>query len=203
MTTSTIRIDRRLRTGGFSVTELIIGASLSTFVLAGVLSAYLMLGRSGMNAASYSMSEAEIRRGVEEFSQNVRMASGLTWNSPRSITLTLVAPNAYSGLASPHTNKVTYGFDEPPLNETNPFYRLPGTTASSSARTILVRNVSTLTYYRYDRLDNKFNDDGVNHDASTKRIQISLNVLRKGKTLVDANTTVVMASNILRNKIVN
>ena len=108
MTTSSTRIDARRRAAGFSLTELIIGSSVSMIVMAGILSAFLLLGRSGMNAANYSMAEAEIRRAIEEFSQDARMASNLTWNSASSITLTLVPPNAYSALPSPQTNQVTY-----------------------------------------------------------------------------------------------
>lgn len=194
MTISTIPPDRRRRAAAFSLTELLIGASLSTVVLAGVLSAFLMLGRSGMNVANYSMAEAEIRRGVEEFSQDARMANGVTWNSSSSVTLTLVAPNAYSGLTSPHTNKVTYAYD----NAAAIFYRLPGDATSTAGRSILVRRVSAFNYTRYNRLDAL-----ATTDAETKRIQISMNVRRIGATLVATNTTLVMASYILRNKVAN
>jgi Tfp pilus assembly protein PilW len=192
---------RRRPPAGFSLTELIIGSSLSVIVLAGVLSAFLMLGRSGMNAANYAMAEAEVRRAIEVFSQDVRMASNITWNSARSVTLTLVAPNPYSGLTpiATEANRVTYAYDSP----TKVFYRLPGSPVSGANRLVLVREVSALTYYRYDRADNPLNDDGVNHDPATKRVLISMNVRRSGQTLVDTNTTMVMASYILRNKTVN
>jgi len=39
------------------------------FILTGVLSAFLMMGRSGYNAANYSMMEAEARRALESFSE--------------------------------------------------------------------------------------------------------------------------------------
>ncbi len=177
-------------------------------VMAGILSAFLLLGRSGMNAANYSMAEAEIRRAIEEFSQDARMASNLTWNSASSITLTLVPPNAYSALPSPHTNQVTYAHD----NANRVFYRLLGTPAAPpppppppflTARTDLVRSVSALTYYRFKRDDTPITDVSGNHDVETKRIQISMNVRCGGQTLVDTNTTAVMASSILRNKPVN
>ena len=38
-------------------------------IMPGVLSAFLMLGRSGVNLAGYSVAESEMRRGLEEFSQ--------------------------------------------------------------------------------------------------------------------------------------
>ena len=179
---------RRLGEAGFTLTELMIGASLSVIVLAGVLSAFVMLGRSGMNAANYSVSESEIRRGIEDFAQDVRMASGITWNSTDSITLTV--PNNYTSTS----NKVTYSYD----SGTGWFYRVPGDSTATTPKTVYVRNISSFTFYRYNRLDT-----AAANDAETKRIQLSMNVRRSGSTLVAANTTLVLASYILRNKITN
>jgi hypothetical protein len=157
-------------------------------VLAGVLSAFLMLGRSGMNAANYSMSESEIRRAIEDFAQDVRMASAITWNSSSSITLTV--PSNYTTTS----NKVTYTYD----SGSSTFFRVPGDASATSPKTTYVRNISTFTFYRYNRLDAT-----AANDTETKRIQLSMNVRRTGSTLVAANTTLVLASYILRNKAVN
>jgi Tfp pilus assembly protein PilW len=181
--------DRR----GFTLAEVIIGATLSTVVLAGVLSAFLMLGRSGVNAANYSMSESEIRRAIEDFSQDIRMASNVTWNSAQSITLTV--PNNYTS----NSNLVTYAYDSAPSGATSLcFYRMPGDSSSTAAKTIYVRNVSSCTFARYNRLD-----AAATSDNETKRIQVTLNVRRTGFTLVAANTSLVSASYTLRNKPAN
>lgn len=170
-----------------------IGTALSTIVMAGVLSAFLMLGRSGMSAAGYAVSEAEIRRGVEEFSQDVRMASAIAWNSATSITLTV--PNNYAG----HGNQVTYAYDDATTGPTAQcFYRMPGGASSTAGKLIFVRAVSSFAFARFNRLDGP-----ATNNAETKRIQISMNVRRTRATLVAANTTLVMASYILRNKVAN
>jgi hypothetical protein len=184
---------------GFSLTELLIGASISSFILVGVLSAFLMLGRSGMSVANYSTAEAEIRRGVEEFSQDVRMASNVTWNSASSITLTLVPPNAYSSLGSGHANKVTYALDA----ATSSFYRKPGLPASTERPLILVRDVSEFSFLRYNRSANPVSTYATNPDAETKFIRIFMNVRHARATLVATNTTLVLAGNVLRNKPAN
>ncbi len=196
MTISTTPTERRrLAAGGFTLVELLIGASLSTFILAGVLSAFLMLGRSGMSVASYSVSEAEIRRGVEEFSQDVRMASSITWNSATSVTLTV--PTYYTTATPP--NQVTYAYDTSTAGETAlSFYRKLGNSAATATPFILVRNVESFTYSRFNRLDG-----AATNDNETKRVQISMNVRRTGSTLVAANTRLVLASYILRNKVAN
>jgi Tfp pilus assembly protein PilW len=172
--------DRRAAPGGFTLVEVIIGATLSAFILAGVLSAFLMLGRSGANAANYSMSETQIRRAIEEFAQDVRMANNLTWNSERSITLTVPGNYAANG------HQVTYAWDNATTGDTAQcFYRMPGDSSSTAAKTIFVRQVSALSFARFNRL------------------QLTMNVRRTGKTLVAANTTLVSASYTLRNKVAN
>ncbi len=196
MISSTIHTSNRRRSprrSGFTLPELLIGVSLSSIVLAGVLSAFLMLGRSGMNASHYAMSEAEIRRGVEEFSQDIRMASNVEWNSTSSITLTV--PNNYAT----YGNKVTYAYDDSTNGATAQcFYRLPGNASSTADKMIFVRGVSSFSFARFNRLDAT-----ASNNTETKRIQISMNVRRTRATLVATNTTLVLASYILRNKVTN
>ncbi|HRI81039.1 MAG TPA: prepilin-type N-terminal cleavage/methylation domain-containing protein, partial [Opitutaceae bacterium] len=92
MTTITLSPARKSgRRRGFTLVEVLIGATLSSFILAGVLSTFLFLGRSGANMQSYSDMESEARRGLELFAQDVRQASAITWNSETSITLTVNA----------------------------------------------------------------------------------------------------------------
>ena len=54
---------------GFTLVEVMVASTLGTLVLAGILTTFLMLGRSGANVANYSIMEAESRRGLEELSQ--------------------------------------------------------------------------------------------------------------------------------------
>jgi Tfp pilus assembly protein PilW len=184
---------RTLDGGGFTLVEVIIGSTIGSFILVGVLSSFLMLGRSGMNARNYAESEAQIRRGLESFSEDIRMASNITWNSSTSITLTV--PNNYSG----NNNQVTYLYDAATTGATaQSFYRMPGDASSTAGKTVLVRNVSSLSFSRYNRLD-----AAAGNDAETKRIQLTMNVRQTGTTLVAANTTLVSASFTLRNKPVN
>lgn len=177
----------------FTLAEVMIATAISTFVLAGVLSSFLLLGRSGANLAGYSESETQIRRALEEFSQDVRMASNIVWNGSTSVTLTV--PNNYPG----HANLVTYAYDSAASGPTaRSFYRRPGNLLSTAGATVFVRDVSSFTFTRYNRLD-----AAAASDAETKRVQITLNVRKTGRTLVAANTTLVSASYTLRNKPAN
>ena len=180
--------DRR----AYTLFELAVATTLSLIVVTGVLTTFLTLVRSELRAANYSMSEAEIRRALEEFNQDTRMASAITWNSATSITLTV--PDNYTSTA----NQVTYAYDSSTSGNTAKcFYRMPGDASSTAARTIHVRSVSTFEFKRFNRLD-----DTAANDGETKRIQISLNVRRQQSMLAVANTVLVSSSTVLRNKLI-
>ena len=141
MTTTTTPC--KSRAGGFTLVEVMIGATLGTMVLAGVVTTFLMLGRSGANIANYCTMEAESRRALEELSQDLRMAKNVTWNSAQSVTLQV--PENYTATG----NQVTYALD----STTGSFYRMPGVASDSNARLTLIRSVASCTFARFDRVN--------------------------------------------------
>lgn len=170
-----------------------IGSTLGAFVMAGVLSTFLMLGRSGANLVNYTTMDAQTRRALEDFAQDVRMASNVTWNSETSITLTV--PNNYTS----DSNQVTYAWDNTSGTSTyQTYYRKPGNAASSSARTTYITNVTSFTYLRFDRLNAT-----ASTDISTKRVQLRMTIARSSTTVVTATDTTLSASFVLRNKTTN
>ena len=199
MTTSTIPSKATRR--GFTLVEVLISTSIGSMVLAGVMSTFLMLGRSGANLANYSVMEAQSRRALEEFSQDLRMASGITWNSTSSITLRI--PNNYT----PTLGVVTYSYD----SGTETFNRTPRDPQSAAGTTmLLITNVVSFSYARFDRINNPSTVDG-----TTKRIQLSMTAstavtgstvsgdTRKTRTVPGATNIILSASYILRNKYAN
>jgi Tfp pilus assembly protein PilW len=179
MTTTSTQF--KLGSRAFTLVEVMIGATLGAMVLAGVLSTFLMLGRSGANVANYSTMEMESRRALEELSQDLRMASTITW-SPQSITL--VVPDNYT---------VTYAYN----SGQQEFQRTIGTNTRA-----LVKNVGSCTFARFNRL-NVAIDPTVTSDATTKRIQLTLGIKKQSQTVAAASNTILSASYILRNKLVN
>src|SRR5512142_61919 len=75
-TFSTRRIDCA-GSRGFTLTELMISAVLSTIILAAVLSTFLMILRTGANASNYSELEVQARKALELFSREVRLANSV------------------------------------------------------------------------------------------------------------------------------
>jgi prepilin-type N-terminal cleavage/methylation domain-containing protein len=188
MTIFTARLERRA--AGFTLVELMIASGIGSFLLTGVLSVVLMMGRSGLAASNYADMEAQSRRAVDEFAQDVRMASNLAWNSATSVTLTVPDNYAADG------NLVTYALDSSTSGATaGSFYRQPGNPGSGNPRFVLARNVTALNFVRYARTNALAADE-----ASTKRLQLTMNLRTTRQTTVDQNTLVVSASYVLRNK---
>jgi len=185
--------ETRLRPrAAFTLAEVMIASTIGALVLAGVLSSFLMLGRSGMRLYYYNGMESESRRTLEEFAQDVRMASDALYNSATSVTLTV--PDNYAA----NGNQVTYAFGSATLNSvtySNCFYRRPGNASSTATPTILIRNVTDCVFTRYDVLG-----AATTLDSATKRIELSLRVSNSRSTLVAATDNIVSATYLLRNK---
>ena len=194
--------DRVLRSlakleAGFTLAEIMIGASIGSFILAGVLSAFIMMTRSGQRLYNYNGMELEARRALEEFAQDVRMASNITYNNAAS--LTLVVPDNYLG----YTNRVTYYFNSGTTGaNAGCFYRRPGEdvvhTATSPNYQILARNVYSCAFNRYDRLGT-----ATTSDATTTRIELSLRQRVTSTAGAAATENAVSATYLLRNKTAN
>lgn len=172
-----------------------VAASLSVLVLAGVMSAFLFIGRTGYNASSYSEMSTQTRRGLDAFANDARTASGIQWNSSQSITFTV--PGAGSA-----TTQVTYAYDSATTGPTaGCFYRLPGGPASTATRRILVSNVAPgFTFRRYKLEQDGVIDHSAANDLETKLIQVDLQATRRRATAVAATQTALSARYLLRNK---
>lgn len=173
------------RRGGFTLVEVMVGSTIGSFILVGVLSAYLMLGRSGTLAYHYNGMSNDARRALDEFAQDVRMASAITWNASDSVTLTV--PDRYSA----NSNQVTYSFS----SVSGTFFRRPGDASSAASATVLARNVTSTLFRRFDRLDAV-----ASNDAATKRLELAIRMRIGGIGGGAATQNALSASFILRNK---
>lgn len=178
---------------GFTLVEVLISTSLSAIVLAGVMSAFLFLSRSGVQAVYYNDMQRDVRNALEKFTGDLRMTSAIAWNGSQSITLTV--PNNYTSTS----NQVTYAYDSSSSGDTaGCFYYAPGTAAANGTRTVLARNVVSFSFARYDRLD-----AAATTNNTTKRIQVTFTLRTTRTTLAGATDQTVSSSTILRNKPVN
>ncbi len=191
MISTTLPIKSRRSVRGFTLTEVMISAAISSFILLGILQTFLMIGRTGFNAANYCVMEAQSRRAMETFSQEIRMARAITWNSNTSVTLTVPTSSSTYTVTYAYT---TTALTSPGVIPANAFYRDDG----SSTR-VLVRNVTSLAFQRYKLVTGAASNIASN-DLETKQIQLTLQTTMQGATTAAATNAVLSARYILRNK---
>jgi hypothetical protein len=201
MTTSTHRTDRRghpvsasrIRRfrAAFTLPEVLIASTLSVVVMAGVLSAFLFFGRTGLAAGHYQEMETELRRSLELFSEDVRMATDIRWGGPWQVTLTV--PDHSGALKS-----VAYVFE--PSREgasTGTLHRI----LEGGSRETLVNDVaSDFAFKRYKLEQPGIVDNTAGNDLETKQLQLNLRTLRVTAGGPDSTQAAVSARYILRNK---
>lgn len=185
-------LEARRQRRGFTLVELMIGATLSSFILAGVLSTFLFMGRSGANMNSYNDMEAQARKCLEIFAEDVRQANTIIWAS--STTLTLTVPNP-SGVG---TISVDYAYD----GGTRTFVR-----RDPVGQRVLLSGITVFEFKAYTITGAALTDFSTVAartiaNNSTKQLQLSVSCSRTNTTVVDATNTVLSARFILRNKLV-
>lgn len=178
--------------GGFTLVEVMIAATISVFVLAGVLAANLQVIRGGVRLANYVEMDSQVRRALDMLSYDLKAASNLTWNGSSDITLTIPT----SGGA---TAQVTYAWTA----ASGSFFRVAGaSSATLTGRLELVRGVPTLPDGSAGVVFARFDRDGVaaTSDATTKSVQITLTAARSAQTVATASQKAVSATFTLRSK---
>lgn len=170
------------RRAAFTLVEMMVGATLSGFILAGVLSTFLFMGRTGANIRNYSDMESQARRALEQFAQDVRQASAVSWTNDTTIVLTVDGAS------------VTYAYSS------GAFTRR--TTAGTST---LLNGITTFSFKAYSITGAEITGIGTSTslasaNLNTKQLQISLEASRSTTTVATATNTVLSARFILRNK---
>lgn len=147
---------------GFTLVEVLVGATLSAAVMAAVLSSYIYMGRGLGRLANQQTLEMEGRRTLALFARDVRMASNLTDTANLSATrVSLTVPTA-SG-----TNTITYFYNNTP--EADP-ETINGTTISMPANSLTrcVWNGTSVSAFTLLRLRN------VNNTAVASRSDLAI-----------------------------
>jgi Tfp pilus assembly protein PilW len=197
MTSSSFKFRSGRPLSAFTLVEVLIAASLGSIVLAGVLSTFLMLVRSGIRVGNYSRMETETRRAFEQLGIDARMANNFVSNYTGSVitSFTLTIPS--NDLSSQRT--VTYGYDTSNVKEKNRFYYVPGSVpGETNGRVYLVGKVTSLTFLRYDTNDVLI-PAATTSDAGVKHIQVSISVSRADVGVAAATQVIRSSAFTLRN----
>lgn len=180
--------DPAARRRGFTLVEVMVAAGLAGFVLLGVLSTFLFLGRSGANLRNYNDMENEARKALELFAEDTRQASSVYWSSTTSLTLTV------NGRA------ITYAYNSGPRTFTR---AVP--VAGGSSTTILVTGVTDFSFLAYTITGAAITDFSTaaartTANRTTKQVQLSLSAARTATTVTGSTNIVLSARYVLRNR---
>jgi Tfp pilus assembly protein PilW len=171
---------------------MMIGATISSFVLAAVLSTFLFMGRSGANVQNYNDMEQQSRNALEFFAEDTRQASGVVWNSTASLSLTV------------GTNTINWVYDSTARTLTRSVVTGGTTTWSRTLVTGITAGTFAFTAYKISDSTNPISiataSDRTTANGLTKQIQLSLECSRTNTTVVAATNSVLSARFILRNK---
>lgn len=168
-----------------------IAATLSLMVMAGVLGSFLFFGRTGLAVGHYQQMESELRRGMEQFSEDARLATGIHWTSTWNITLSVPDPRGAA-------QSVVYTYEPAsPGAITGSLYR----TADNGPRVLLVREVcSDFAFHRYKIEQPGVADNSAGNDLETKQIQVNLRTLQAAAGRPASTQIAISARYLLRNK---
>jgi prepilin-type N-terminal cleavage/methylation domain-containing protein len=184
---------------GFTLVEMLVGSTLAAFILTAVMTTFLFLGRSGANVQNYNDMEAQSRRALEQFAQDVRQASEITWNAAGNTTVTVNGVSTVLQWAN--GGSVTLNVDSVPVTyvyATNQrgFYRL-----SAARNAALVTSIVSFQFNAYSITGATVSlTDLAAAGRQTKQLQISLEAQRTSRTVARATNLVLSARYILRNK---
>jgi len=170
---------------GFTLVEVMISATLGSFVLLAVLTTFLFLGRSGANLMNYSDMETQARKALELFAEDTRQASDVYWNSADSVRLTV------------NGSSITYAYSGGVFTRSTGF-------ANS---TTLLNGITTFSFLAYTISGTAISDFStaaarLSANGKTKQVQISLSAARTSQTVTTATNIVLSARYVLRNKAV-
>lgn len=178
---------RRRQRRGFTMVELIVATGISSIVLIAVLTAFLFVMRSAANIQNYSEMETQARRSLEQFAEDTRQASSVSWGL-----------NATSVVLTVNTIPITYTYN----SATGNFTRTIGGASST-----LLSGITTFSFKAYTITTVAITDfttaaKCTTANTNTKQIQISLSARRTRATLAGTTNTVLSARFILRNKVI-
>jgi prepilin-type N-terminal cleavage/methylation domain-containing protein len=189
---------RRTGRRAFTLVEMMISVTIGSMVLAGVMSTYLMLIRSGVAAANYVEMDAQARRAFETMANDIKMTQTLVTHVTNSvitaITLTIPSTSTSTGYT------VTYGWDQ----TFKWFYSVPGSTvpadgtASVAGRVVLAKNITNLFFQAYQQSQTTGAIAEATSDSNAKHVQCFMTLKRSLNAAVNTET-IQSAAFTLRN----
>lgn len=190
----------RLR--GFSLFEVMMVTAISAFVFAGVLSAYIFLGRGLIRQGNEEQLESRTRQALYDFTQDMSAASAVISANATVLTVNTWIPQTLSN--PPVMGTVTYEYlpaeGQVVLTRTAPpasslaFVNWP--TLGGTGGYVLLNNVTNFSFGTYD-----INGNATGVTALIKQVSMSFTTSAGSQTGgAQSRLTVVSPQVILKNK---
>jgi hypothetical protein len=201
-----------------------VALGVGTFILAGVTSTFLMIGRVCANAGNYCDLDTNARQALEIFSREVRNACYVdpSFNTT-SVKLGIpdMGPGPAAGTAVPIAYYVIYSVQPDPefpgqncLDRYGPPSTNIAAPLNTYGHTSLVHNVQSVTFNYYSLYGNGYFPGDLDYNPSLpgnvvaigtssepiKQIELTLVAQRSSSTVTTATDTVISARFMLRNK---
>jgi prepilin-type N-terminal cleavage/methylation domain-containing protein len=187
---------RESRRTGFTLVELMIAVSLGSIVMIGVLTTFIMIGRSGMRVVNYSLMETQTRRAFEKLAIDARMANGFfahfTGGVVTAFTLSIPGEDLLGN------RSITYGFDTSNSNDKTFFY-VEGNSPTATPKHVLISNLKSLTILRYTAAIPPVEITSTTGSTGIKHLQISVSVSRSGSRVMEATQVIRSTAFTMRN----
>jgi hypothetical protein len=182
---------RSSRTAAFTLIEVMVSGTLGLILVAGVITTFLMIGRSSVRIINYSMMEKETRVAFEQLGIDARMASDITskWTGNLITGFILTIPSTDGA----KKYEVTYYYENSTL------FVVRGTSPEPIVTTALVTNISSLTFNRFDASGALIPTSNAS-DSGVKHIQASVSTVRSGMGVVAATQVIRSTAFTIRNK---
>lgn len=175
---------RRDGRSGFTLTETMVALTIGAFIMAAVMTTYIMSIRSFQSLANYWEIHAAGRRAVDRFSSDIRAVSSIT--SLTTSNIVCVVPTAFNSQGVATTSK-TVGY----YLSGGTFYRTDSTVTGAKK---LASNIYLITFKLYDKLGNVTTSKDI-----AKSIQLDIK-LRKYAANQIQSEDYLSARLVMRNK---
>jgi len=160
------------RRGGFTLVEILVATSVSAIVMAGLLAAYLFLGRNLKRLTYFHAQESDGRRTIQQFTQDV--SSAIQLNTATATSLALTRPISTGNSTVTYTWNGTVGGN---------FTR----TQDSGPAVTMLKYVTSLTITYYD---GGGNTPAGMQPYDVKNVELLFSTVRPSPTTVGAAGTV-------------
>lgn len=177
---------------GFTLVELMISMTLSSFVLASVTSTFIAFARGANSIGAYTEMSSQSRKTLEIFARDIRAAEEIASATGSSITITMPDNAFYSG------QTIEFIYDNVFELVSRVEYDSGGTLISND---VLLDGVAAFTFTVYDPLGSELAFDTPSLLLSIKSIQMDSELFRKISS-TDATDHIISARFMMRNRAV-